>query len=825
MRNLRKFSIFLLFIAVFGVVAYSLFPAFFHDVAQNVRNGMGQRVYVQAVQGMDGNTYVLQALPTQGYRLITMGEHGQGGNRALEKGLPQDYEANTLFVCSSGTVLMGVYTRSNGALTDFSLYAAQDGKQFALLLQTPLSGLTAEERRLSAGVWNMVEEAGVLHFTALTEDGYQQYAFDPAQEQGLRSEGPVSADQVDALLMQQQKNQENAQQLALASISDPGRITSLASTQGGGALALMDHAILYSVSPEGEVSNLTAGIYRVVWQSGLILLGVVLLVLICAYGCYYAVCEAKKLYFPLVIKNLLILSLIGFVSVTAVQALLVAPQYREGMRQSVQNALKAQLSQVQPTAQGALPAASQTLADTDVAYQDNILLLLERQEQGGYVIQDSSAGYVQGTRLDTPGLLPGEAGRAILAAEKGIHSFVISSNGIAYYVMYSPQQDGTLLCLRLNASMLESGMNARLQQIALYGYGVVLLLIVCALLGIGGAARGARRVRKGIDLMAGGAAQVRVVNRSGDELEALAAAFNDLSGAVEEKKLDANLTGNAYLRFVPRQLVALLGAQNIEQVDKNTSASHEMAMMVVRFSFSKAVYQSAAQTLFDNINEVFDYVAGPVSAAGGAIYNFTYDGFDAVFESGAQTAVGAAVAVRQALLELNSQREMRGDALVELRVALDYGTAMMGVVGDQDRVVPTVVSSCLNTARSLVELAQTLDANILCTTPVADAAGEYGMRYIGKARDGRTFIRIYEIYDGDPYSMRLAKESMREAFSAGLYALYSREFSQAKRLFMDIARRQNEDGVVRHYLYLADQFEKQPPDAIGLDEATGGEQQ
>ena len=179
--------------------------------------------------------------------------------------------------------------------------------------------------------------------------------------------------------------------------------------------------------------------------------------------------------------------------------------------------------------------------------------------------------------------------------------------------------------------------------------------------------------------------------------------------------------------------------------------------------------------------------------------------------------MGAAVEVRQALLELNAQREARGDAPVELRVALDHGVAMMGVVGDEDRVVPTVVSACLNTARKLVELAQVLDANILCTMVVADAAKDYNLRYIGKSRDGDSVIRVYEIFDGDPYGMRLAKESARASFSAGIYALYSGDYAQAKRLFMEIARQQGEDGVARHYLYLADRFEKQPPDWIGLN--------
>ena len=71
---------------------------------------------------------------------------------------------------------------------------------------------------------------------------------------------------------------------------------------------------------------------------------------------------------------------------------------------------------------------------------------------------------------------------------------------------------------------------------------------------------------------------------------------------------------------------------------------------------------------------------------------------------------------------------------------------------------------------------------------------------------------MYEIYDGDNFETRQAKESSRAVFSAGIYAFYSGDFSQAKRQFMEIARRPGEDGVALHYLYLADRYEKQPPD-------------
>lgn len=819
MRNLRKFSVFLLFIAVFGVLLYSLFPAALGDMAENLRSGGGTRTFIQAVQGADGVAYALEAERGGGYSLYGASAEGRVSQRPLSEGLPQDFSVEQIYVAKNGCILLGLYERAGMELTRYALYAGLPEQPFQLLLEAPLSGITGDQRRASAGLLYVTADGELVELAVLQEGEYARYTFDPAQGQGLVAAGALGEEEVQAAQAANEAAREQAgQAVALAGL--PGAsIAWLAPDGNGGALALLYESgqMLLSVSSQGGHTDLSAGLYRTPWQSGLVLALLVAGVLFLSYGFYYLVCEYQKLYFPLVVKNLLWLGLAGYVAVSAALLFAIGPRYRAGAEENILAGLEAQAAQVTAEDSAGLTQAAQALAQADEAYGDCTFLRLGPGADGTYEVLASSGPEAAGTSLQAPGFLPGVAEQLALAREKGQYAGHATSGGIGYYYAVCLKAEGGALYVRVQDKALEQAIQGGILELGLYAYGAVALVVVLSLLAIGEVALGARRVTRGVDLLAAGAPQVRVEHHTGDEMEALAAAFNDLSGALEEKKENAALAGNAYMRFVPRRLVALLGVSNIEQVDKDTSVSQEIAMMVVRFRFPEAAYQQDAQTLFDNINEVFAHIAGAVSGGGGTIYNFTHDGFDAVFESGPQAAVGAAVEVRQALLELNAQREARGDAPVELRVALDHGVAMMGVVGDEDRVVPTVVSACLNTARKLVELAQVLDANILCTMVVADAAKDYNLRYIGKSRDGDSVIRVYEIFDGDPYGMRLAKESARASFSAGIYALYSGDYAQAKRLFMEIARQQGEDGVARHYLYLADRFEKQPPDWIGLN--------
>lgn len=88
---------------------------------------------------------------------------------------------------------------------------------------------------------------------------------------------------------------------------------------------------------------------------------------------------------------------------------------------------------------------------------------------------------------------------------------------------------------------------------------------------------------------------------------------------------------------------------------------------------------------------------------------------------------------------------------------------------------------------------------------------------MGKCMEGGQAIRTYEIFDGDAFEIRKVKEDTGERFSQGVYALYSRDFSQAKRIFLNLVHHNTGDGGARYYLYLADRLEKRPEDEISLD--------
>ncbi|MDR0446816.1 MAG: hypothetical protein LBH17_07325, partial [Oscillospiraceae bacterium] len=328
---------------------------------------------------------------------------------------------------------------------------------------------------------------------------------------------------------------------------------------------------------------------------------------------------------------------------------------------------------------------------------------------------------------------------------------------------------------------------------------------IAALFMLGTARSVARRAAEVIRRLTSGA-NARLDRLSGDEMQELALAINSFAKEYAKSTQGAQRRDESYMKFVPRHLVQLMGVESIGEINRHTAITRDMAVLAVRFKLSDA-HRSDAEELFVEVNEVITRSAEFVHKNNGVICNFYHDGYEAVFSGSAAEAVSAAVAMRQDIHAFNKARTESGKPPVELYTAVDKGEVMLGVIGDETRLTPAAASAYLNNARYLVELAGQLDSGILCTMNVVSETEAYAQRYIGKYA-GIDSERIYEIFEGDSLESRAAKEKTRVEFAEGIYLLYARDFSGARRSFMNIIRLSAADGVSRFYLFVADRLEK-----------------
>ncbi|MDR0857916.1 MAG: hypothetical protein LBN97_02680 [Oscillospiraceae bacterium] len=289
--------------------------------------------------------------------------------------------------------------------------------------------------------------------------------------------------------------------------------------------------------------------------------------------------------------------------------------------------------------------------------------------------------------------------------------------------------------------------------------------------------------------------------RSGNELQALSREVNELTEAALGFDTATKRRSDAYLHFIPERFLTLVGCDDIEQITRSTTASREMAVMSVLYGLTFE-QGSDAQSVFERINNITERVSRTVGDNGGTMFNYTYNGFAAVFPD-TKSAVGASVAIQQEIYKTFTGSQVC--------IGIDYGIVLIGVVGDNVRLTPTIVSAALDNSRKLAETARLLNIGTLGSENAAELAEMYSSRYIGKCADALGAVRVYEFFDGTSYEVSSEIKRFLGEFSGGLLQFYSGNYSAAKRVFLNIVKEFPQDRVNRYYLYKTDKFEKEPP--------------
>ena len=385
---------------------------------------------------------------------------------------------------------------------------------------------------------------------------------------------------------------------------------------------------------------------------------------------------------------------------------------------------------------------------------------------------------------------------------------------------YAYWEDGS--CLSILAEDGTKAQGVRLAGLVLACFAILACLALLILLSVGA---DLRRISKKMEDISRGGVPERLTLHTGDELESMATTVNSMGASLKAQEEARESLEHSYRRFVPEKVLALLGKQSIRDVDKSTFAARTMAVMTVWFSFPDSLYtdRNNSRLLFDSVNEVIERTASIAGRKGGTVFHFAYNGFDVVMDEGSE-AVSTAVAIQQEVLSFNELRAADRLPAVTLRIALDKGNVMLGIVGDTSQMEPTTISSSLSAAQEMIDLCNRLKAGILCTEAIISDRQDYGSRYMGKCIVGDRPIRVYEVFDGDEFSIRKGKAASLEEFSQGVYDLHSGDAAGAKHCFLQLAHDYPMDGGARYYLYLADRLEHDPtlPCILNADNGGGG---
>jgi adenylate cyclase len=285
------------------------------------------------------------------------------------------------------------------------------------------------------------------------------------------------------------------------------------------------------------------------------------------------------------------------------------------------------------------------------------------------------------------------------------------------------------------------------------------------------------------------------------------------SAILESNQLTNKLsdTHNAYNRFVPREFLDFLGKNNVTDISVGDVIQIEGTVLLCDIrSFTALTERSNPKELFNFLNEYFESMNQIIIKHNGIIDKYMGDAILAIFPNRCEDALNCAIEMQRTLKEHKFSLDGK-ELLIEAGVALHHGDLLLGVIGGQKLIQTTVISDTVNTCSRLQSLTKTYGTNIIISETILHNLEEvirYHFRFLDHAivPGKEDTIYICEVYDYESPEQISLKMETKNFFDKGVLIYQSGEYEESWKIFIEILKKNPQDGPSLFYLNRAATF-------------------
>lgn len=286
----------------------------------------------------------------------------------------------------------------------------------------------------------------------------------------------------------------------------------------------------------------------------------------------------------------------------------------------------------------------------------------------------------------------------------------------------------------------------------------------------------------------------------------LAAKFSKAFSNVENLTVELTETNITFRKFVPEEFLNLLNKVNIRNIKRGDQIERSMAILFADIrSFTFLSEGMNPEENFNFINSYLDRMAPIIRHNHGFIDKFIGDGIMALFPVSVDDAVRTSIAMQEEIKNFNSFRAKIGQKEINVGIGLHFGSMMLGVIGESERLEGTVISDTVNVASHVENLTKYFGNKIIITENVLNEINDKSSikyRNIGKVlfKRKQTPVSIYEIYSCCSDEQIQNIDKTKDLFESAVLQYHNNELEEAVKSFEKIIEINPDDKPAQKFI-------------------------
>jgi adenylate cyclase len=290
------------------------------------------------------------------------------------------------------------------------------------------------------------------------------------------------------------------------------------------------------------------------------------------------------------------------------------------------------------------------------------------------------------------------------------------------------------------------------------------------------------------------------------------------------ERLEKLRTRRTLERYVSRNVVKEI----LENPDSYYSSLRGVRVPVtILFSdligFTTLCEKADPEALVAQLNDHLSRMTSVIFSNGGTLDKFIGDAIMAVWGNvrslgmaqDAKNSARAALGMRRELAQLNQKWRGEGRMGLGMGIGINQGEVIVGNIGSQERMDPTVIGDSVNLASRLEGLTRVYGVDILVGATAADLVrDEIYLRSVARVQvKGKTKpVEVFTFIGARNEDVDSEFLKWLESYEEGLEKFRSRDFIQAKILFSRFLEFYPDDSLAKMYLKRTLEYEQAPPD-------------